>query len=208
MMYSTNMKIKNIYKNNESDNNCILRNINWIIRNNFDEIEINTGYNILDEHQNIIEFIEYDNKKKLIEKYGDYALNRLDSVYKPLNENDKNKIIIPKNKINKNRFIKVPVHRFSKNYEKILLDKEEYCAIDIINIIYHFYNSKELTLNDLQRLNDDDVFDYVKKAKQLKTTNTSKKIYYINVMGDCVYFEGLRSYEYPNSIEYDLLLGS
>jgi len=207
MMYSSNMKIKHVYNINESDK-FILRNINWIIRNNFDDIKINTGYNILDEHENIIEFIEYDNKKKLIDKYGDYSLNRINSVYKIFNENDKNKIVIPENITNKNRFIKVPVQRFSQNYEKISLDNEEYCTIDIINIIYHFYNSKELSLNDLEKLNENDIFEYIKNAKQLKITNPNDKIYYINIMGDCVYFEGLISNEDFNSIEYSLMLGS
>ena len=207
-MQFSNIKIKHVYNVNESDNKCILRNINWIIRNNFDDIEINTGHNILNEHGNIIEFIEYDNKKKLVEKYGELTLNRLDSVYTPLNEKDKEKIVIPKNTTNKDRFIKVPVHRFSKNYEKILLDNEEYYAIDIINIIYHFYNTKELTLSEIQKLDEDDVFDYVKNAKQLKTTNPTEKVYYINIMGDCVHFEGLISSENTNSIEYNLMLGS
>jgi hypothetical protein len=181
------MKIKHIYNVNESDK-CLLGNINWIIRNNFDDVEINTGYKILDEHQNILEFIKYDNNKKLIEKYGELELNRIDSVYKPLNENDKNKIAIPENITNKNRFIEVPVHRFSQNYEKIQLDNNEYSTIDIINIIYHFYNSKELTLIDLEKLNDDDCWNYIKNAKELKTTNPTEKIYYINIMGDCVFF--------------------
>jgi len=93
-MLFSNIKIKNYYSTTNSENGCILRNINWIIRNNFDDIEINTGYNILNENKNIIDFIEYDNKKKLVEKYGEFNLDRLDSVYKPLNENNKNKIVI------------------------------------------------------------------------------------------------------------------
>jgi len=208
MMLFSSMRINDYYKPTNSENGCILRNINWIIRNNFDDIEINTGYNILDENKNVIEFIEYDNKKKLVEDYGDFKLDRLDSVYKSLNENDKNKIVIPKNKTTKNRYIKVPVQRFSKNYEYILLDKEEYSAMEVIDVIYHFYNTKEITLSDLEKLDNDDVFDYIKNAKELKTTNPTEKIHYINIMGDCVFFEGLKYNEGQKSIVYSLMLGS
>jgi len=80
--------------------------------------------------------------------------------------------------------------------------------MEVIDVIYHFYNTKELTLSDLQKLDEDDSWNYIKNAKELKTTNPMKKVHYINIMGDCVFFEGLKCIEDSKNIEYSLMLGS
>jgi len=130
-----------------------------------------------------------------------------------LTDIDKNKVVIPKNKTKnktkKIRYLTLPIHRFSLNYEVIILNNNEYKVIDIINIINDFYNIKELTLLDLKRLNEDDVYNYIKNATILKKKNPEQKIHYTDIMGDKRYFEGIYYREDDmKDIQYYLLLGS
>jgi hypothetical protein len=205
------MRINEEFQKNIFNNPSILDNFSWNLDDDINEIEIKTGYNIIDQKKKVVEFFEYKDKLKIEEKYGNIYQKMLNmkAIYKPIDDEEKNKIVIPKNTKNNIRYLTLPTHRFCKNYEVIILGDGEHTAFDILNIIYEFYNNKELSLIDLKRLDEDDVWDYVKDATDLKKENPEEKIYYTHIMGDKMFFEGVYYCEDKSKdIQYYLSLGS
>ena len=82
----------------------------------------------------------------------------------------------------------VPIHRFRENNYSLRIEG----PIDgykILNEIYHFYNHQKVTKKIIKDLNEDDVFDYVKKVKA--KMNNNREVHYIDLMGDLIFFEGI-----------------
>lgn len=127
---------------------------------------------------------------------------------KPIDNDITRKIIIKKNnKIKKIRYLVLPIHRFDNNYRVIILDNNEYSIYRLLITIYNFYNKKQLSIEDLKNLNDNDVYDYINNAIIKRKEN--KRIYYIDIMGDNTFFEGLNIKEDKiGDIQYSISLGS
>ncbi len=118
-------------------------------------------------------------------------------------------VVIEKNTTNNIRYLTVPIQRFSCSLKVIFLDNEEYSIYRLLEIIYEFYNNRELSLEDLKNINDDDVYDYVTNATKQKKENPETKIHYINVMGSKKYFENIcKQIDDSGDIQYYLFLGS
>lgn len=125
-------------------------------------------------------------------------------------DDDLTKVIIEKNIYsNVVRYLILPFHRFSKNYHTIILQNEIITIKEITDIIYDFYNKKELTLFDLKNLDDDDVYDYITEITISKKENPKLVVNPIDIMGDKTFLEYITIYEdQSGDIQYMLHLGS
>ena len=126
------------------------------------------------------------------------------------NEEDLTKIVIEKNLYsNEIRYLILPFHRFCKNYYTIILSNEKITIKELTNIIYNFYNKKELTLLDLKNLDDGDVYDYIRNITIAKKENPDLIVNPIHIMGDKKFLENITVYEDESGdIQYMLHLGS
>lgn len=57
------------------------------------------------------------------------------------------------------RYLVLLSHRFEKRYHTILLDDKSYNLIELLEIIYNFYNGKTLTYLELKSLDSNDVYE-------------------------------------------------
>ena len=148
----------------------------------------------------LLNYDEYPNQK--------IRLNgTIDEKYK---DDDLEKIIIEKNIYsNVIRYLILPFHRFSKNYYTIILSNEIITLKELTDIIYDFYNKKELTLFELKNLNEDDVYDYITEITISKKENPELVVNPIDIMGDKTFLEYITIYEdQSGDIQYMLHLGS
>lgn len=136
------------------------------------------------------------------------AGNWINSKKNILTEDEFNKILIPENGGTNVRYLVLPIHRFGKTNEVIILENCEYTTKELLMLIYKFYNEKELTYQELKRIDDDDVHDYVNNAcKNMKELNKNAK--YIDIIGGSYYFEFiLETVDNANDVQYTLFLGS
>jgi hypothetical protein len=148
----------------------------------------------------LLNYDEYPNKK--IRFNG-----TIDKEYK---DDDLTKVIIEKNIYsNVVRYLILPFHRFSKNYYTIILSNETITIKELTDIIYDFYNKKELTLFDLKNLNDYYVYDYIKEITISKKENPKLVVNPIDIMGEKTFLEYITIYEdQSGDIQYMLHLGS
>ena len=121
-------------------------------------------------------------------------------------DDDLTKVIIEKNIYsNVVRYLILPFHRFSKNYHTIILQNETITIKELTDIIYDFYNKKELTLFDLKNLND----DYITEITISKKENPKLVVNPIDIMGEKTFLEYITIYEdQSGDIQYMLHLGS
>jgi len=121
-------------------------------------------------------------------------------------DDDLTKVIIEKNIYsNVVRYLILPFHRFSKNYYTIILSNETITIKELTDIIYDFYNKKELTLFDLKNLND----DYITEITISKKENPKLVVNPIDIMGEKTFLEYITIYEdQSGDIQYMLHLGS
>ena len=131
----------------------------------------------------------------------------IDEEYK---DDNLEKVIIEKNIYsNVIRYLILPFHRFSKNYNTIILSNEKITIKELTDIIYNFYNKKELTLFDLKKLDDDDVYDYIIDITISKKENPEIVVNPIDIMGDKTFLEYISIYEdQSGDIQYMLHLCS
>ena len=132
------------------------------------------------------------------------------SIEEEYKDDDLTKVIIEKNIYsNVVRYLILPFHRFSKNYHTIILQNETITIKELTDIIYDFYNKKELTLFDLKNLDDDDVYDYITEITISKKENPKLVVNPIDIMGDKTFLEYITIYEdQSGDIQYMLHLGS
>jgi hypothetical protein len=125
-------------------------------------------------------------------------------------DDDLTKVIIEKNIYsNVIRYLILPFHRFNKNYHTIILQNETITIKELTDIIYDFYNKKELTLFDLKNLDEDDVYDYITEITISKKENPKLVVNPIDIMGDKTFLEYISIYEdQSGDIQYMLHLGS
>ena len=133
------------------------------------------------------------------------------SIYEEYTDDDDlTKVIIKKNEYsNVIRYLVLPFHRFSKSYFTIILSNEEITMKELTDLIYNFYNKKELTLLDLKNLDEDDVYDYISEITSDKKENPQLVVNPINIMGDKTFLEYISVYnDNADDIQYMLHLGS
>lgn len=120
------------------------------------------------------------------------------------------KVIIEENNYsNVVRYLVLPFHRFSKSYYTILLPNTQMTMKDLTDVIYNFYNKKELTLLDLKNLNESDVYDYITDITCDKKENPELHVYPTDIMGDKTFLEYITIHEDDaGDIQYMLHLGS
>jgi hypothetical protein len=118
-------------------------------------------------------------------------------------------VVIPKTE-GKISFLVIPKHRFSRNYETIILPHKNITLHKLLTIIYNFYNKHSMTLQELYSLNSSDVYDYIYDAIQtLKEDPVTNKVFPIDIMGDKHIFENIMYEENKiGDIQYTLNLGS
>jgi len=124
--------------------------------------------------------------------------------------NDLTKIVIEKNEYsNVIRYLILPFHRFSTSYYTIILSDEQITMKDLTDVIYDFYNNKELSLLDLKNLNDNDVYDYITNMVTSKKEEPELVVHPVDIMGDKKFLEYITIYEdEAGDIQYMLHLGS
>ena len=125
-------------------------------------------------------------------------------------DGDLTKVIIKKNEYcNVIRYLVLPIHRFSKSYFTIILSNEEITMKELTDLIYDFYNKKELTLLELKNLDEDDVYDYISDITSDKKENPQLVINPKDIMGDKKFLEYISVYnDNSDDIQYMLHLGS
>ena len=122
---------------------------------------------------------------------------------------ENSQIILEENTSSNIRYLVVPFHRFTSNNYVIGLPNSEISISDLSNIIYDFYNNKELTLLDLKKLNEDDVWEYITKKTIQKKENPELIIHPKDIMGDKIFMEFLSFYEDESGdLQVTLHLGS
>lgn len=93
--------------------------------------------------------------------------------------------------------LKVPTHRFSKEYQTIIIHKND-TVREILHKIYHFYQSP-IDKNAIFNFNED-CLGYVEWAKNAILDGETPK--WIEIMGDLLFFQGI--FFKNNSFELDL----
>lgn len=117
--------------------------------------------------------------------------------------------IVVQNQNNISAYLILPFQRFNENQFWIELKNSTYTLEELLNVIYEFYNCKNLTLDDLEKLNSNDVYDYINNAKNKLINNPDSIVHPIEIMGDKRYFEGIIVNDNAHNIVlYYLRLGS
>jgi hypothetical protein len=107
------------------------------------------------------------------------------------------------------RYLVLPYHRFSENYNTILLKNKSYTMKELFGIIYTFYNEKVMSYLDLKSLNSSDVYEYIDDACKTLKENPNEIIHPIDIMGDKQFYEGIYiEKDGAGDIQYILRLGS
>ena len=128
-----------------------------------------------------------------------------------ISEMEMEKVVIEKPKDKKKLHILVlPKHRFSRNYETIILPNKNIHLRKLLTIIHDFYHKHSMSIQELYSLNEVDVHNYIYDAIQHKKEDVEKnKIYPIDIMGDKTHFEGIMFEENEiGDVQYTLNLGS
>lgn len=119
---------------------------------------------------------------------------------KKITKSKLNSQILPET-FNKKMLI-VTIDRDSRYTKYIELDKEVITYKELFDILYKFYNKTELSLNELQDM-ENDISGYIKDA--IVDIKKKKKIHIIDIMGHLCRFEDVR--EVYQDV-YELILGS
>ena len=144
------------------------------------------------------------------DEYPNEIIKLNGSIDEEYTDDDLTKVIIKKNEYsNVIRYLVLPFHRFSKSYFTIILSNEEITMKELTDVIYDFYNKKELTLLELKNLDEDDVYDYISEITSDKKENPQLVVNPINIMGDKTFLEYISVYnDNADDVQYMLHLGS
>ena len=144
------------------------------------------------------------------DEYPDEIIKLRGSINEKYTADNLTKVVIGKNDdTSVIRYLILPFHRFNKNYHMIILSNETITIKELTDIIYDFYNKKELNLVDLKSLDDDDVYNYITDIITSKKENPELVVNPIDIMGDKKYLERITIYkDDANDIQYMLHLGS
>jgi hypothetical protein len=191
--------------------NIIHKEYIWDIKNNFIYIynyKKNINLKIIfyneDEDDTIIEECEECNEEEEDEEeedeeeeeeVEDIIININDSYDEDnidyLNaKNLLNSIILPRTYSYKHLI--VPIQYYRNNNKIIVLGSYAITNLELLRTLYEFYNVKVLNIDELKEIDNDDYWNYVDEAKELK------KPHYSNTIGS------LTNFEYIERIESDI----
>ena len=101
-----------------------------------------------------------------------------------------NSIILPRTFSYKHLI--VPIQFYKNNNKIIVLGSYAITNLELLKTLYEFYNVKILTIDELEEINNDDYWNYVDNAKELKNPH------YLNTLGL------LTNFKYIDRIENDI----
>jgi hypothetical protein len=101
-----------------------------------------------------------------------------------------NSIILPRTFSYKHLI--VPIQYYKNNNKIIVLGSHAITNLELLKTLYEFYNVKVLTTDELEEINNDDYWNYVDNAKELKNPH------YLNTLGL------LTNFKYIDRIENDI----
>lgn len=90
---------------------------------------------------------------------------------------------------NKSIILLLPIHRFQENNYALTIEGP-IDGFKILQEIHKFYNEKRVVKKIIKDMTEDDVFGYVSNVKN--KINNNEEVHYIDLMGDLVFFEGIR----------------
>jgi hypothetical protein len=127
--------------------------------------------------------------------YEDIVIN-INEIYEEDNidylnaKNLLNSIILPRTFSYKHLI--VPIQFYKNNNKIIVLGSYAITNLELLKTLYEFYNVKVLTTDELEEINNDDYWNYVDNAKELKNPH------YLNTLGL------LTNFKYIDRIENDI----
>ena len=101
-----------------------------------------------------------------------------------------NSIILPRTFSYKHLI--VPIQYYKNNNKIIVLGSYAITNLELLKTLYEFYNVKVLSTDELEEINNDDYWNYVDNAKELKNPH------YLNTLGL------LTNFKYIDRIENDI----
>jgi hypothetical protein len=174
-------------------------NLKIIFINNEDEdIDVNVEEDIdVEENDDEEEDDDddYDEEEDEEEVCKDIVIN-INEIYDEDNidylnaKNLLNSIILPRTFSYKHLI--VPIQYYKNNNKIIVLGSHAITNLELLKTLYEFYNVKVLTTDELEEINNDDYWNYVDNAKELKNPH------YLNTLGL------LTNFKYIDRIENDI----
>jgi len=138
---------------------------------------------------------DYDEEEDEEEVCKDIVIN-INEIYDEDNidylnaKNLLNSIILPRTFSYKHLI--VPIQYYKNNNKIIVLGSHAITNLELLKTLYEFYNVKVLTTDELEEINNDDYWNYVDNAKELKNPH------YLNTLGL------LTNFKYIDRIENDI----
>jgi hypothetical protein len=98
-----------------------------------------------------------------------------------------NSIILPRTYSYKHLIL--PIQYYRNNNKIIVLGSYAITNLELLTTLYEFYNVKVLSIDELKEIDNDDYWNYVDEAKELKTPH------YSNTLGSLTNFEFIERIE-------------
>ena len=161
-------------------------NLKIIFINNIEEedVEEDIDIDIDEEDIDIDEEVCKDIVININEIYDEDNIDYLNA------KNLLNSIILPRTFSYKHLI--VPIQYYKNNNKIIVLGSHAITNLELLKTLYEFYNVKVLTTDELEEINNDDYWNYVDNAKELKNPH------YLNTLGL------LTNFKYIDRIENDI----
>jgi hypothetical protein len=194
--YKKNINLKIIFINKDDNEE---NNMSDFVEE--DEIEDEEEDEIEDEEEDEIEEEEDEEEDEenidnnINNKDKDIVIN-INNIYDEDNidylnaKNLLNNIILPRTFSYKHLI--VPIQFYKNNNKIIVLGSYAITNLELLKTLYEFYNVKVLSTDELEEINNDDYWNYVDNAKELKNPH------YLNTLGL------LTNFEYIERIENDI----
>jgi hypothetical protein len=187
--YKKNINLKIIFYNKDEEDDEELKN------NMSDDVEESEDCDDCEEDDEEDDCEEVDDCEEDDEVKEDIIIN-INDTYEEDNidylnaKNLLNSIILPRTYSYKHLI--VPIQYYRNNNKIIVLGSYAITNLELLRTLYEFYNVKVLSIDELEEINNDDYWNYVDNAKELK------KPHYSNTIGI------LTNFEYIDRIENDI----
>ena len=160
---------------------------------NEEDIDIDIDEEDIDEDEEDDD--DEEDEEDIDKIYEDIVIN-INEIYEEDNidylnaKNLLNSIILPRTFSYKHLI--VPIQFYKNNNKIIVLGSYAITNLELLKTLYEFYNVKVLTTDELEEINNDDYWNYVDNAKELKNPH------YLNTLGL------LTNFKYIDRIENDI----